>query len=74
MAMAIRRIAVEEAFATANVLEGWKSALARRDVEPGFAKMGANTLAPTPENEWAHNRLLISAPDARSRRRCTRCA
>ena len=57
MAMAIRRIAVEEAFATANVLEGWKSALARRDVEPGFAKMGANTLAPTPENEWVHNRL-----------------
>src|SRR5258707_741761 len=56
--MAIRRIAVEEAFVTADVIEGWKSALARRDVEPGFAKMGANTLAPTPGNEWVHDRLL----------------
>jgi 5-carboxyvanillate decarboxylase len=54
----VRRIAVEEAFVTADVIKGWESALARADVEPGFAKLGANTVADTPGNRWVHDRLL----------------
>ena len=33
----MRRIAVEEAFITADILAGWKKVLASIDVEPGFA-------------------------------------
>jgi 2,3-dihydroxybenzoate decarboxylase len=36
----MRRIAVEEAFVTPDVVDGWKHVLARPDVEPGFAKFG----------------------------------
>jgi len=59
----VRRIAVEEAFVTADVIKGWESALVRADVEPGFAKMGANTLAPTAGNKWVHDRLLDLGAD-----------
>ena len=38
--MAIRRIAVEEAFVTPEIMAQWHVVLAGRDVEPGFAKMG----------------------------------
>jgi 2,3-dihydroxybenzoate decarboxylase len=36
----VRRIAVEEAFVTADVVTAWKDALSRPDVEPGFARLG----------------------------------
>lgn len=45
--MAIRRIAVEEAFITADILAGWKAVLAGPDVEPGFARFGGVMLSPT---------------------------
>jgi 5-carboxyvanillate decarboxylase len=40
----MRRIAVEEAFLTADILAGWKKVLAGSDVEPGFAKLGGTLL------------------------------
>ena len=54
----VRRIAVEEAFVTADVIKAWERALRQADVEPGFAQLGANTLADTPGNKWVHDRLL----------------
>lgn len=44
--MALRRIAVEEAFITKGVLDGWRSVLASSDVEPGFALLGGSLLRP----------------------------
>ena len=43
--MAMRRIAVEEAFVTPEIMSQWQVVLASRDVEPGFAKMGESILA-----------------------------
>ena len=43
----MRRIAVEEAFITADVLAGWRKVLASSDVEPGFAKLGGSLLKPS---------------------------
>ena len=56
--MTIRRIAVEEAFVTPEIMAQWHVVLAGRDVEPGFAKMGESILAQTPANEALDNRLL----------------
>lgn len=56
--MAIRRIAVEEAFVTPDIMAEWQVVLAGRDVEPGFAKMGETILAPTPANKPLDDRLL----------------
>ena len=60
--MAMRRIAVEEAFVTAEIMAAWQDVLARRDVEPGFAKMGETILAPTPGNKVLDDRLLDIGP------------
>ena len=54
----MKRIAVEEAFVTAEITNEWKSVLAGPDVEPGFAKMGESILAETPGNALLHSRLL----------------
>lgn len=43
----MRRIAVEEAFITADILAGWRKVLASSDVEPGFAKLGGSLLKPS---------------------------
>ena len=56
--MAIRRIAVEEAFVTAEIMAEWQRVLSRSDVEPGFAKMGETILAPTAANKPLDDRLL----------------
>jgi 2,3-dihydroxybenzoate decarboxylase len=58
MIMAIRRIAVEEAFVTPEIMAQWHVVLAGRDVEPGFAKMGETILAETPANKPLDDRLL----------------
>jgi len=54
----LRRIAVEEAFVTAEIANEWRKVLARPDVEPGFAKMGESILAETPANALLHSRLI----------------
>ena len=54
----MRRIAVEEAFVTAEIANEWRKVLARPDVEPGFAKMGESILAETPANALLHSRLI----------------
>jgi 2,3-dihydroxybenzoate decarboxylase len=54
----MKRIAIEEAFVTAEIAAEWKKVLARADVEPGFAKMGESILAETPGNMQLHGRLL----------------
>ena len=56
--MVTRRIAVEEAFVTPEIMAQWHVVLAGRDVEPGFAKMGETILAPTPANKLLDERLL----------------
>ncbi len=56
--MAIRRIAVEEAFVTPEIMTQWHVVLAGRDVEPGFAKMGEAILAQTPANKPLDDHLL----------------
>ena len=56
--MAMRRIAVEEAFVTPEIMAQWHVVLAGRDVEPGFAKMGESILAETPANKPLDDRLL----------------
>jgi 5-carboxyvanillate decarboxylase len=58
MIMAIRRIAVEEAFVTPEIMAQWHVVLASRHVEPGFAKMGESILARTPANKPLDDRLL----------------
>jgi predicted TIM-barrel fold metal-dependent hydrolase len=40
----MRRLAVEEAFVTPDVVAGWKDVLGRADVEPGFAKLGVERI------------------------------
>jgi 5-carboxyvanillate decarboxylase len=56
--MAVRRIAVEEAFVTPEIMAQWYVVLAGKDVEPGFAKMGETILAQTPANKPLDDRLL----------------
>jgi len=56
--MAIRRIAVEEAFVTPEIMAQWHVVLSGKDVEPGFAKMGESILAQTPANKPLDDRLL----------------
>jgi 2,3-dihydroxybenzoate decarboxylase len=56
--MTIRRIAVEEAFVTPEIMAAWHVVLAGRNVEPGFAKMGETILAATPGNKLMDDRLL----------------
>ena len=55
--MAMRRIAVEEAFVTAEIAREWLAVLARSDVEPGMAKMGS-ILTPSPGTASLHKNLL----------------
>ncbi len=54
----MKRIAIEEAFVTAEIAAEWKKVLAGPDVEPGFAKMGESILAETPGNALLRSRLL----------------
>jgi 5-carboxyvanillate decarboxylase len=54
----MKRIAIEEAFVTAEIADEWKKVLASADVEPGFAKMGESILADTPGNALLHSRLI----------------
>lgn len=61
--MAIRRIAVEEAFVTPEIMAQWHVVLASRNVEPGFAKMGETILAQTPANKLLDDRLLDIGAD-----------
>ncbi len=56
--MTIRRIAVEEAFVTPEIMTEWRKVLAGSDAEPGFAKMGESILAQTPANKPLDDRLL----------------
>ncbi len=56
--MTIRRIAVEEAFVTPEIMTEWYRVLGGRNVEPGFAKMGETILARTPANKPMDDRLL----------------
>ncbi|TAJ97467.1 MAG: amidohydrolase [Reyranella sp.] len=56
--MNFRRIAVEEAFVTPEIMAEWRKVLAGSDVEPGFAKMGESILAQTPANKPLDDRLL----------------
>jgi 5-carboxyvanillate decarboxylase len=56
--MSFRRIAVEEAFVTPEIMKEWHVVLKGRDVEPGFAKMGETILAQTPGNKVLDDRLL----------------
>lgn len=56
--MTIRRIAVEEAFVTPEIMAEWRKVLAGSDAEPGFAKMGESILAQTPANKPLDDRLL----------------
>ncbi len=59
----MRRIAVEEAFITADILAGWKKVLAASDVEPGFAKLGGSLLKPSAAGTQLVNNLLDTGPD-----------
>ncbi len=56
--MTFRRIAVEEAFVTSEIMAEWRKVLASPDAEPGFAKMGESILAQTPANKPLDDRLL----------------
>lgn len=56
--MTIRRIAVEEAFVTPEIMAEWQKVLTGPDAEPGFAKMGESILAQTPANKPLDDRLL----------------
>jgi len=61
--MTIRRIAVEEAFVTPEIMAEWQKVLASPDAEPGFAKMGESILAQTPANKPLDDRLLDIGAD-----------
>jgi 2,3-dihydroxybenzoate decarboxylase len=54
----MRRIAVEEAFITADILAGWRKVLAGSDVEPGFAKLGGSLLRPSRGTDIFLGKLL----------------
>ena len=54
----MERIAVEEAFVTAEIASEWKRVLASRFVEPGFRMMGESILGDDPGSQAVHSRLL----------------
>ncbi len=54
----MERIAVEEAFVTAEIASEWKKVLASRFVEPGFRMMGESILGDDPGAQAVHSRLL----------------
>lgn len=56
--MTIDRIAVEEAFVTADIASEWKKVLASRFVEPGFRMMGESILGDDPGAKAVHSHLL----------------
>lgn len=57
-----RCIAIEEAFVTHAIADGWRHVLSSGQVEPGFAKMGSSIFADTPGNMLLHSRLLDIGP------------
>jgi 5-carboxyvanillate decarboxylase len=56
--MHIRRIAVEEAFVTADIAAQWTRELARKSVEPGFRMMGQTMLGESPGARRVRDQLL----------------
>ncbi|HEY1721817.1 MAG TPA: amidohydrolase family protein [Magnetospirillaceae bacterium] len=56
--MAMKRIAVEEAFVTQEIADEWAKVLASRYVEPGFRMMGQTILGDSPGTKMVHARLL----------------
>lgn len=56
--MAMKRIAVEEAFVTPEIADEWAKVLASRNVEPGFRMMGNSILGDSPGTKMVHARLL----------------
>lgn len=52
-----RRIAIEEAFVTADIAAEWSRVLSGRFVEPGFLAMGASILGDNPGAKTVHERL-----------------
>ena len=68
--MPVRKIAVEEAYVTAEIAAEWGRELAKKTVEPGFRMMGQTMLGQSPGARRAHEQLLdlgagrIAAMDA----------
>ena len=56
--MKLRKIAVEEAFVTADIAAEWTKVLARKDVEPGFRMMGQTMLGHSPGARRVHEQLI----------------
>ncbi len=56
--MSTKRIAVEEAFVTQDIADGWDRVLAGKFVEPGFREMGQTILGDGPGARLLHARLL----------------
>jgi 5-carboxyvanillate decarboxylase len=56
--MSVRRIAVEEAFVTAEIANEWAKVLAKKHVEPGFRMMGQTMLGQSPGARAVHEQLL----------------
>jgi len=56
--MAMRRIAIEEAFVTEEIAQEWKKVLASKFVEPGFQMMGNTILGDDPGARLVHSRLV----------------
>ncbi|OGA29051.1 MAG: amidohydrolase [Betaproteobacteria bacterium RIFCSPLOWO2_02_FULL_65_24] len=54
----LRRIAVEEAFVTADIAAQWSRVLSGRFVEPGFKAMGNSILGDNPGTKRVHERLI----------------
>ena len=68
--MPVRKIAVEEAYVTAEIAAEWGRELAKKTVEPGFRMMGQTMLGQSPGARRVHEQLLdlgagrIAAMDA----------
>lgn len=58
----MRRIAVEEAFLTADIASAWAPVLARTNVEPGFRMMGQTMLGQSPGARKVHEQLIDIGP------------
>jgi 5-carboxyvanillate decarboxylase len=56
--MTVRRIAVEEAFVTADITSEWAKVLTGNDAEPGFRMMGQTMLGHSPGARAVHEQLL----------------
>ena len=54
----MRRIAVEEAFVTAEIATEWGVVLGRNSVEPGFRMMGQTMLGQSPGARRVHEQLI----------------